>query len=68
MKDRNNPCIHYVCANETCKKGFKNVTMDKCKNCSKYRPRKNSHRPESIRSKRTKDKDRHDSWKDTRNW
>lgn len=45
---------------ETCKKGFKNVTMDKCKNCPKYRGRKNNHKTESVKSRRQKDKDRHD--------
>ena len=39
-KDRLNPCIHYVCKGETCKKGFKDVTLAKCKTCEKYRPRK----------------------------
>ena len=59
-KDRLNPCIHYVCYGETCKKGFKNVTMDKCKNCPKYCGRKNNHKTESVKSRRQKDKDRHD--------
>lgn len=63
MKDRNNPCIYYVCAHADCEKGRKDVTMDKCKNCNKYRPRKNTHKKESIKSKRQKDKDRHDNWK-----
>lgn len=62
MKDRINPCIYYVCCGEDCKKNFKNVTMTKCKNCSKYRPRKNHHKMESIKSKRRKDIDRHDKW------
>lgn len=65
MKDRLVPCVSYVCAGETCKKGFKNVTMAKCKNCSKYKPRKVTKKHESIKSKRQKDKDRHDNWK---NW
>lgn len=63
MKDRLNPCIHYVCAHAECKKHFKDVTMDKCKNCPKYRGRKNSRRPEPISHKRQKDRDRHDNWK-----
>lgn len=63
MKDRINPCIYYVCANADCQKGRKNVTMDKCKNCSKYRPRKNNHKAEPIKLRRQKDKDRHDNWK-----
>lgn len=63
MKDRLTPCIHYVCCGETCKKGIKNVDMNKCKNCNKYRPRKTTKKQESIQSKRRKDKDRHDNWK-----
>ncbi len=62
MKDRLNPCIHYVCAGETCKKGFKRVTLSKCKNCPKYRGRRGI-KGEGIRAKRQKDKDRHDNWK-----
>lgn len=62
-RDRLNPCIYYVCANADCQKGFKNVTMAKCQNCAKYQGRKSTHRPESIKSKRRKDKDRHDNWK-----
>lgn len=61
MKDQTNPCIYYVCCGETCKKGFKDVTLKKCKNCNKYRARKSNHRPESIKNKRRKDKERHDS-------
>jgi len=30
-KDRLNPCIYYVCKGETCKKGFKDVTLAKCR-------------------------------------
>ena len=63
MKDRTIPCIHYVCAHAECKKHFKDVTTKKCKNCDKYRPRKVTHREETIRSKRQKDKDRHDNWR-----
>lgn len=37
MKDRLQPCIYYVCKGETCKKGFVNVDMSKCKNCAKYK-------------------------------
>lgn len=62
MKDRRVPCVHYVCYGETCGKGFKDVTMDKCKNCPKYRPRKVAKKEKSVRSKRQKDKDRHDRW------
>lgn len=63
MKDRLNPCIHYVCAGADCKKGLKAVTMAKCKNCDKYRARKTNHKPESLKSRRQKDKDRHDNWR-----
>lgn len=63
MRDKLNPCIYYVCAGGDCTKGRKNVTMAKCKNCSKYRARKNNHKPEPIKLKRQKDKDRHDNWK-----
>jgi len=52
MKDRMNPCIYYVCAHETCQKGRKDVTMDKCKNCSKYRGRKSAKKPLPARLKR----------------
>ena len=62
-KDRLEPCIYYVCKGADCKKRFKNVDMSKCKTCEKYRPRK-SHQPhESVRSKRQKDKYRHDNWR-----
>lgn len=40
MKDRTLPCIYYTCCNGTCQKGFKEVTLSKCKNCKKYKPRK----------------------------
>lgn len=63
MKDRNIPCIYYTCAHGTCQKNFQDVTTKKCKNCAKYRPRKQSVRPESVQSKRRKDKDRHDNWR-----
>lgn len=62
MKDRIAPCIYYVCAGADCKKNKKNVTLKKCKNCPKYRPRK-SMKVESIKIKRQKDKDRHDNWR-----
>ena len=64
MKDRLNPCIYYVCANADCKKGFKDVTLAKCKNCTKQKGRKNNHKQEPINYKRQKDKDRHDNWKE----
>lgn len=60
MKDRTIPCIYYICHGADCKKGVKSVDMSKCKNCSKYRPRKVKVRRESIRARRQKDKDRHD--------
>ncbi len=63
MKDRIAPCIYYTCAGGICQKGKKDVTLAKCKNCPKYRPRKSNHRPETISSKRRKDKDRHDNWR-----
>ena len=62
MKDQLNPCIYYVCCGADCKKGYKGVTLKKCKNCDKYRPRKNNHRPENVKNKRRKDKERHDSF------
>lgn len=62
MKDRNIPCIYYVCHGADCKKNFKNVDISKCKNCPKYRPRKVSKRPENIKIRRQKDKDRHDKY------
>ena len=63
MKDRNIPCIYYTCAGGICKKNFKDVTLKKCKNCAKYKPRKLSKRPENIKIKKRKDRDRHDNWK-----
>lgn len=63
MKDRNIPCNYYVCAGSPCGKGFSDVTMRKCKNCKKYRPRKVSVKEEPIRSKRQRDRDRHDDWR-----
>lgn len=66
MKDRTAPCIYYVCAHAPCQKQVKDVTLSKCKNCKKYRPRKTAKREETARSKRERDKDRHDNWK--KNW
>lgn len=60
MKDRINPCIHYICAHETCRKGYKDVTMTKCKNCARYRGRKSNRRSESVRLRREKEKVRTD--------
>ena len=60
MKDRNAVCIHYVAKGFPCAKGFVSVDLAKCKNCSKYKPRKINKKNESIRAKRQKDKDRHD--------
>ncbi|MBP5607392.1 MAG: hypothetical protein J6X66_03880 [Lachnospiraceae bacterium] len=60
MKDRINPCIHYVCKGEDCKKGFAKVDMKKCKNCPKYEPRKSAKKTESVKVRRQKDRDRHD--------
>lgn len=63
MKDRINPCISYTNCGGTCLKGVKNVTMEKCKHCDKYRPRKSYKKPENVKSRRQKDRDRHDNWK-----
>ena len=63
MKDKNAPCIYYVAKGFTCEKGFIKVDLQKCKNCPKYKPRKSNHKQESIKSKRQKDKDRHDNWR-----
>lgn len=63
MKDRTIPYIYYTCAHQPCQKGHQDVTMKRCKNCSKYRPRKVSKRQESVKSKREKDKNRHDDWR-----
>lgn len=68
MKERTTPCIYYTCAHADCQKNVKDVTIQKCQHCSKYRPRKTTKKPESIKSKRFKDKERHDNWKDSRNW
>lgn len=62
MQDRLRPCIHYVCAHETCRKNIVDVTLKKCKNCAKYRPRKAGKRQEPFVLKRQKDRDRHDKW------
>lgn len=62
MKDRVNPCVHYVCKGEDCKKGFVKVDLKKCKNCPKYEPRKCSKKAESVKVRRQKDKDRHDRY------
>lgn len=62
MKDRIFPCIYYTWHNGICEKGFKNVTLAKCKNCPKYRPRSGK-KPENIKMRRQKDRDRHDNWK-----
>ena len=64
MKDRTQPCIYYVCKDADCKKGLVKVDLKKCKNCPKYKPRKATKRPESVKNKRQKDKDRHDNWKE----
>ena len=62
MKDRTRPCIHYVCKDADCKKGFVKVDLKKCKNCPKYEPRKTAKKEESVKVRRQKDKDRHDKW------
>ena len=58
MKDRTNPCIYYTCAHGECRKHFKDVTLKKCKNCSKYRGRKNQKKQEPVRLKRERSKQR----------
>ncbi len=58
MKDRIIPCIHYVCKDADCKKGFTKVTMKKCKNCSKYQPKKETRRTEPLEIRRQKDRER----------
>lgn len=63
MNNRILPCIYYICAHETCQKNIKDVTLKRCKNCSKYRSRKSAKHSESVRAKRQKDRDRHDNWK-----
>lgn len=63
MKDRTVPCVSYVCAHADCLRGYKDVTVKRCKNCPKYRPRKTTKRPETVKSKREKDRNRHDNWK-----
>lgn len=62
-KDRTAPCIYYVCAHKDCKKGFKDVTIKRCKNCAKYKPRKTNNHTEPIKHKRQKDFDRHNNWR-----
>lgn len=59
MKDRVQPCIHYVCAGADCKKGFKCVTLAKCKNCAKYQGRKCNHREEPFKLKKIKSKEKY---------
>lgn len=63
MKTRELICIYYVCAHADCLKNRKDVTMDKCQHCQKYRARKTNKKKESVKVKRQKDKDRHDNWK-----
>jgi|GEM_PF-1823368 len=63
MKDRESPCIYYVCKDADCKKGFVKVDLKKCKNCPKYEPRKTTKKEESVKVKRQKDRDRHDNWR-----
>lgn len=37
-KDRETPCLYYICAGE-CKKGRKSNHMHYCQKCDEYRPR-----------------------------
>ena len=56
-RDRETPCISYVCAGESCKKGRKNVTMKTCQTCEKYRPRKTGNaKKETAQTKKNKAK------------
>ena len=41
MKDRLAPCIYYTAYGETCQKGKTSDMKKVCKNCKKYKPRKN---------------------------
>ena len=59
-KDRTQPCIYYAFHGADCKKGFKKVDIRRCKVCPKYQPRKTNHKPENIKIRRQKDKDRID--------
>lgn len=55
MKERLTPCVYYVCANEDCMKGRKDVTMKMCQTCKKYRARKTGNPDiESVRTKKNK--------------
>ena len=62
-KDRLVPCIHYVCAHADCGRGYRDVTVKRCRTCPEYRPRKTGRRPEPVSRKRQKDRDRHDDWR-----
>ena len=55
MKDRLIVCKHYIFKGADCKRGIKNVTLSKCKNCSKYCPRKVANaKGETVKEKREK--------------
>lgn len=58
MKDKQAPCIYYTNAHGTCDKGYIDVTLDKCSHCKKYRGRKMNVRPESIKLKRFKEREK----------
>lgn len=62
MKDRTEPCIHYTNAHGECRKGYKDVTLKKCKNCTRYHARKAAHRKEPVSYRRRKDRERHGQW------
>ena len=55
-KDRIKPCIHYVCANNSCQKGYQNVTHAKtCQTCGNYCPRKLGNEvKESVKTRKEK--------------
>lgn len=41
MRDKLIPCIHYTAFGEPCQKGRTSDIKHSCKNCPKYKPRKN---------------------------
>lgn len=59
-KEREIPCMFYVCEKAECRKGRKNVEhRNCCQTCKKYRARKTGNvKKESISSKRNKAKEK----------
>ena len=41
MRDKLSPCIYYTAFGEPCQKGRISDIKHSCKNCPKYKPRKN---------------------------